>query len=222
MLFRSIPAAVIILFSLFRVNVEITMSVSILCGAAVTILFQGTAPGELLKIAVFGFFPEQKALAALLSGGGILSMAKVFAIVCLSSCYAGIFSGTGFLDGVREVLCRMSRRISPFGGILAASVLTGMISCNQTLAIMLTHQICGTVETDPERMAVHLENTAVVIAPPDPVVHRRCHPAGGGGGTLPVHPDRMLSVPATAVEPPCGPAQGAGRTADRHRPGPRA
>ncbi len=160
-----IPAAVIILFSLFRVNVEITMSVSILCGAAVTILFQGTAPGELLKIAVFGFFPEQKALAALLSGGGILSMAKVFAIVCLSSCYAGIFSGTGFLDGVREVLCRISRRISPFGGILAASVLTGMISCNQTLAIMLTHQICGTVETDPERMAVHLENTTVVIAP---------------------------------------------------------
>ena len=53
----------------------------------------------------------------------------------------------------------------PFGGIFLTSILTGMISCNQTLTIMLTHQLCGESEKDPRHMASYLENTAVVIAP---------------------------------------------------------
>ena len=40
-----------------------------------------------------------------------------------------------------------------------------MIACNQTLAIMLTQQLCGDLEADPNRVAANLENTAVVIAP---------------------------------------------------------
>ena len=39
------------------------------------------------------------------------------------------------------------------------------VSCNQTLAIMLAHQLCGDIEKDNEKMAYCLENTAVVMAP---------------------------------------------------------
>ena len=160
-----IPAAVIILFSCFKVNVKITMSISILCGMAVAFFVQGTSLSELLGIALWGYQPEQAEVAALLSGGGVRSMVKVFCIVCLSSCYSGMFNGTGLLAGFRGSLTRLGRKILPFGSILVTSILTVMVSCNQTLAIMLTQQLCMDTEPDPETMASHLENTTVVIAP---------------------------------------------------------
>lgn len=160
-----IPAAVIIVFSLFKTDVKITMIVSALCGAAVSVFIQGLTPRELLRIAVFGYHPSDSEVCALLSGGGILSMTKVFFIVCLSSSYAGMFDGTGLLDGIRQKLAAVSQKAAPFGSVLLTSIITGMISCNQTLTIMLTHQLCGSMEKDHARMASYLENTAVVIAP---------------------------------------------------------
>ena len=160
-----IPAAVIILLSCFRVNVKITMSVSILCGMVIAFFIQGVSLNSLLHMALWGYKPEDPAVAALLSGGGVQSMVKVFCIVCLSSCYSGMFNGTGLLEGFRGSLNRLSTRILPFGSILVTSILTVMVSCNQTLAIMLTQQLCMDTEPDPETMASHLENTTVVIAP---------------------------------------------------------
>ena len=160
-----IPAAVIIVLSCFRVNVKITMSTSILCGMCIAFFVQKVPLTELLTMALRGYQPSDPEVAALLSGGGIWSMAKVFCIVCLSSCYSGIFNGTGLLEGFRDSLHRLSKKILPFGSILATSILTVMVSCNQTLAIMLTQQLCLDVEPDPETMASHLENTVVVIAP---------------------------------------------------------
>ena len=160
-----IPAAVIILLSCFRMNVKITMSVSILCGMVIAFLIQKVSPVQLLEIAIWGYKPENPAVAALLSGGGVQSMVKVFCIVCLSSCYSGMFNGTGLLEGFRGSLNRLSTRILPFGSILVTSILTVMVSCNQTLAIMLTHQLCMDTEPEPDTMATHLENTVVVIAP---------------------------------------------------------
>jgi len=160
-----LPAAVIVLFSCFRVNVKITMTVSILCGLFIACFIQQISPGELLAISLRGYQPGDPQVAALLSGGGIRSMLKVFSIVCLSSCYSGMFNGTGLLEGFREGLNRLSLRILPFGSILLTAIVTVMISCNQALAIMLTHQLCVDTEPDPEIMASHLENTAVVVAP---------------------------------------------------------
>ncbi len=160
-----IPAGVIILLSCFRVNVKITMSVSILCALVVAFFVQKVSVPELVSIAFRGYAPEVPEVAALLSGGGIQSMVKVFCIVCLSSSYSGMFNGTGLLEGFRGSLNRLSKKILPFGSILLTSVITVMVSCNQTLAIMLTQQLCMDAEPDPETMASHLENTTVVIAP---------------------------------------------------------
>ena len=128
-------------------------------------LLQGAGISDLLKIAVWGYKPEDSQVAALLSGGGIQSMVKVFSIVCLSSCYSGMFNGTGLLEGFRGGLNRLSEKILPFGSILLTSIITVMISCNQALGIMLTHQLCVDTEQDPETLASHLENTVVVVAP---------------------------------------------------------
>lgn len=160
-----IPAAAIIVLSCFRVNVKINMSISILCGMAVAYFIQDVSAAELLKISLLGYQPDHAEVAVLLSGGGIRSMVKVFCIVCLSSCYSGMFNGTGLLTGFRTGLTRLSGQILPFGSILATSVLTSMVACNQALAIMLTQQLCTDTEPDPEKLASDLENTVVVIAP---------------------------------------------------------
>ncbi|MBE6969878.1 MAG: sodium:proton antiporter [Ruminococcaceae bacterium] len=160
-----IPALVIVVLALFRVKPMRTMSVSILCAALLCLLVQGMTIGEMLHAVVFGFYPEDATLAALLSGGGIVSMASVFVIVCISSTYSGMFGGTGLLDGFRSALVRLGERILPFGSIILTGLVANMIACNQTLSIMLTQQLCADVEPEREKMAVSLENTAVVFAP---------------------------------------------------------
>lgn len=160
-----IPAVVIIVFSLFKINVKITMSVSILCGVAVCVFVQHIPFAEILNMTVFGYTPEKAEVAALLSGGGMVSMARAFLIVCISACYSGMFEGTGLLCSVHDVLMIISRRLTPFGGVFVTSILSSIVSCNQTLAIMLAHQLCGDIEKDGKKMAYCLENTAVVMAP---------------------------------------------------------
>lgn len=163
--YTLVPAILMIILSLCRFNVKIIMTLSIAASAITAVFLQQVPAVCLLEIAIWGYRPEHTVLASLLSGGGILSMANVFGIVCLSSCYAGIFTGTGFLKNIQNHISKISTRITPFGGILLTSVLTGLVACNQTLTIMLTHQLCQDVEPDTEKFASHLENTAVVIAP---------------------------------------------------------
>lgn len=101
----------------------------------------------------------------MLDGGGIVSMLKPSAIVLLSSSYSGIFEGTGLLAGIKKYIQAAAKEINPFGAYILTSVFTSMISCNQALSIMLTHQLCGdTVKTKDER-ALALENSAVIISP---------------------------------------------------------
>lgn len=160
-----IPAAVIILFSLFKVNVKITMSVSIVCGMLICAFLQDIPFAEILRMTVFGYEPEAPEVASLLAGGGMVSMANAFCIVLISACYSGMFAGTGLLDSIHRILMKISRKSTSFGGVFVTSILSSLVSCNQTLAIMLAHQLCGDIEKDNEKMAYCLENTAVVMAP---------------------------------------------------------
>ncbi len=160
-----IPAAVIILFSLFKVNVKITMSISIICGMLICAFVQDIPFDEIMQMSVFGFKPTEPAVASLLAGGGMVSMANAFCIVLISACYSGMFEGTGLLHSIHDILMKLSRKLTPFGGVFVTSILSSLISCNQTLAIMLAHQLCGDIEKDNEKMAYCLENTAVVMAP---------------------------------------------------------
>ena len=138
---------------------------SILASFGVAIFIQGVTVGELIKIAVLGFYPSDAELAKLLSGGGVISMINVLAILCISSCYAGIFKATGFLNSLQNFMIRLGKKFSPFFSVVVAAIITSMITCNQTLAIMLTHQLCQKVETRAEIFAIQIENSAVVISP---------------------------------------------------------
>ena len=127
--------------------------------------YQGAAPLTLLKDAVLGFSAQSPELATMIDGGGIVSMLQVGAIVCLSSSYSGIFQRTGLLEPIRRRIEAWGAVLSPYAAVLVTSVLASAIACNQTLSIMLTHQLCGGLEKSREKLAIYLENSAVVVAP---------------------------------------------------------
>jgi len=63
------------------------------------------------------------------------------------------------------LMIRLGKKFSSFASVLVASIITSMIACNQTLAIMLTHQLCKKVEPNAEIFAIQIENSAVIISP---------------------------------------------------------
>ena len=160
-----LPALLIIVLCVFRVKVKIALILSIFASGLISIFVQNTSLAELVKLLLFGFQPQDEKLYAMMNGGGIISMLRVMAIVCLSSCYAGIFEGTGLLNGLKSGIVWLSNKLTAYGALLFSSILTSMISCNQTLSIMLTHYLCKDIIKDKEQLAVNLENTVVVIAP---------------------------------------------------------
>lgn len=141
------------------------MLASIAAAAVLCLAYQGAAPLTLLKDAVLGFSAQSPELATMIDGGGIVSMLQVGAIVCLSSSYSGIFQRTGLLEPIRRRIEAWGAVLSPYAAVLVTSVLASAIACNQTLSIMLTHQLCGGLEKSREKLAIYLENSAVVVAP---------------------------------------------------------
>lgn len=160
-----LPAIVIFALALMRIPVKYAMLASILTSLGVGFTIQHFSLTELPGLLLTGYHASAPKAASYLDGGGIFSMVKVAAIVCISSSYAGIFQGTGLLNGLKSALEKLGARITPFGAILVAAVGTSMIACNQTLAIMLTRQLGSSLEPDARHMALDLENSAVLVAP---------------------------------------------------------
>lgn len=160
-----LPAAAILLLAVLRVDVKWTMLVSIVLAAVCCLGLQGVTLPQLFPLLLLGYHSGDPGVAAMLDGGGILSMVRCAAIVCISSTYAGIFQQTGLLAGAKGAVERLSTAATPFAAILCTAGAASVVACNQTLAIMLTHQLCGELVPDRSRLALDLEDSAVVLAP---------------------------------------------------------
>lgn len=160
-----IPAIIILILSLMRVKVKIAMSASIVAAIFICIFVQDIEIAQILKVMVTGYRASDPEVGAMLNGGGIFSMLKVMGIISISSSYSGIFQKTGLLNSIKENLVKLSKKITPYGAMIVTSTIAGMIACNQTLTIMLAHQLCEDLEPDEKKLAINLANSAVVIAP---------------------------------------------------------
>ena len=159
-----LPAAAIIVLSLFRVPARFAMTVSVLLGILICLYIQGDDPQTIVRTLITGYRADDPALAAMLGGGGIVSMVRTSAIVLLSATYSGLFEGTGLLDGAKKTIARWSKKTTPFAGVAATSLFASLICFNQTLLVMLTHQLCRDTVDDDSDMALYLEDSAILIA----------------------------------------------------------
>lgn len=151
--YMVLPAVVMLVLAVLKVSVKIAMGISILLAAVFSYVFQGASALALLRAAIIGFSASDGGVGQLLNGGGVVSMLNVAAIVCLSSAYAGIFARTGLLAGVLHLTARLESRVGDFAAMLLTSIAASMVACNQTLAIMLTDQLCGVGGGDSASLA---------------------------------------------------------------------
>ena len=158
-----IPAILIIILSLLKVNVKKTMLVSIVISFIIAMFFQKESVISLINYCVYGFHHSNEKLNSMMKGGGVLSMLNVGLIVAISSSYSGIFKETKMLVILKEYLKEYSKKTSNYFIIFLSSIISGAIACNQSLGIILTHELCEELE-DKENMAIILENTIVLLA----------------------------------------------------------
>ena len=158
-----VPAILIIILSLFKVNVKKTMLVSIVISFIIAMFFQKESVTSLINYCVYGFHHSNKKLNLMMKGGGILSMLNVGLIVAISSSYSGIFKETKMLVLMKKYLKEFSEKTSNYFVIFLSSIISGAIACNQSLGIILTYELCEELE-DKQNMAIILENTIVLLA----------------------------------------------------------
>jgi len=136
-----LPAAALLLLPWLHVSAVASIAVSCVLSAGCALVVQRLPAGEVLRACVLGYRPALPALADLMSGGGLISMAGVSVIVVLSCAYSGMFSGTGLLDPVTGLVGRLADRYGLFAAHLAACLGSSALFCNQTVAIVMNAQL---------------------------------------------------------------------------------
>jgi NhaC family Na+:H+ antiporter len=166
----AIPALVIVILSLLRYNVFVSMSVSVLSGVLVAVYVQEVGILQLLNYLLTGYELESSGqFAEIISGGGILSMVSTMCILLISSGYSGIFEETGVLKDVISFLESCSRKIALYPLTLITAFFTAAFGCTQTLSIILTNQLMSGIYSkkglDNSSLALDIEDSSVVVSP---------------------------------------------------------
>ena len=158
-----IPAILIIVLSLLKINVKKTMLISIVVSFIIAMFIQKESVVSLIKYCICGYNNSNQELNLMMKGGGILSMINVGLIVGISSSYSGIFKETKMLVPLKEYLKGFSEKTSNYFVIFLSSIISGAIACNQSLGIILTNELSEEL-VDKQERAIILENTVVLLA----------------------------------------------------------
>ena len=157
-----IPAILIIILSILKINVKKTMLVSIVISFIIAMFIQRDSIVALINYSIFGYHHSNERLNLMMKGGGILSMVNVSLIVGISSSYSGIFKETKMLVSLKKYLKDFSKKTSSYFVIFLSSIISGAIACNQSLGTILTNELCGEL-VEKQKMAIILENTVILL-----------------------------------------------------------
>ena len=157
-----IPAILIIILSILKINVKKTMLVSIVISFFISIFIQKESVLSIINYCVYGYYHSNEKLNIMMKGGGILSMLNVALIVGISSSYSGIFKETKMLVSLKKHLKDFSKKTSSYFVIFLSSIILGAIACNQSLGTILTNELCGEL-VEKQKMAIILENTVILL-----------------------------------------------------------
>ena len=157
-----IPAILIVILSILKINVKKTMLVSIVISFIIAIFIQRDSIVALINYCIFGYHHPNERLNLMMKGGGILSMVNVSLIVGISSSYSGIFKETKMLVSLKKHLKDFSKKTSSYFVIFLSSIISGAIACNQSLGTILTNELCGEL-VEKQKISIILENTVILL-----------------------------------------------------------
>jgi len=164
-----LPSIIILVLSIFRVNVKISMFLSIALASVLSIYIQDYKINEVLYFILMGFHLDfANPLYLIIKGGGIISMLRPAIVVFISCSLAGIFEGTKTLQSVEKLLLKANSRSSLFLYTTIVSILTAAFGSNQSIAAVLTASLMDKAykqnSVDKYQMALDLENTGIVLS----------------------------------------------------------
>jgi len=164
-----LPALAILILAIIRVDVKISMLVSIVLAMIISYSLQHDTIQQIFTITLVGFHLDiDTPLRAILKGGGILSMWKISVIVYVSCCCSGVFAETDILQNLDEILLTAKSRSATFLMTTIVSIATAILGCSQTIAIVLTNSLMNKVYVTNKfnryQLAVDIENTCVPLS----------------------------------------------------------
>ena len=136
-----LPAIALLVLPWFKMKAIHAIAVSCVLAAVSAVFAQGMSLVEVLRVFVMGYQETDPVLGSIMSGGGLVSMVNSVCIVFLSCAYAGIFSGTGILDPLKERAGSLAHRIGRIPAQCVVGVCCGGLFCNQTVAIVMNQEI---------------------------------------------------------------------------------
>ena len=166
-----LPAVVILLLAVVRVNVKLAMLASIGTGIAIAHALQQVPLLSIVQLSLFGYQQNNPLLQSVLLGGGFLPMAKATTVVFTSTAFAGIFAGSRSLSFIHGWLkhIRTYRQLSR--ATVLISLFANLFGCTQTIGILLTEQVMRPYYEQHypnqanQQLALAIEDTATVVAP---------------------------------------------------------
>jgi len=160
------PAIILFALAIVRVDVKLSMGISIAIGCTIALWIQNYSVVQLLGFVIAGFKINQETpIQAILFGGGMLAMAKVCVVVSISTAIAGILAGTNALQSVENWLKQVRSPSNIFLGTTLVGTAAAAFGCTQTIAILLTQQLVQRNYSNSYALALDLEDTVVVLAP---------------------------------------------------------
>ena len=158
-----IPTITIIVLSIFRVNLKINLIISIAISIFFAAIFQDKSALEILNALIFGMHLDSEA-GKLINGGGYISMLKMLLVVGISSGYFGFFKNTDLLRGVKRHIKKLFIKLPDMLVMEIMSIIISAFSSNQTLSIMLTYEMARENYEDTSKLALDIENSAVMTS----------------------------------------------------------
>lgn len=156
-----IPTLSIIILAILKIDLKINMLISIVISIVFAMVLQGRSLAEVFHALIFGFHLDSPA-GKLINGGGFFSMFKMILIVGTSSGYFGFFKETNLLVGVKKFVNKIFNKLPNMVLMPLMSTIISIFSSNQTLSIMLTYEMARESYEDKEKLALDMENSAVM------------------------------------------------------------
>ena len=167
-----IPAIVIVILLLLRVNAIAALGLSSLAAGAVSMLVRGVDLASVIKVAYNGYTTsiDIGILRSILNRGGMSSMLQYVAIISFAVGLGGMLDRLGVLDNILKVI---TRRVKSDGSLIVATLLVGyvtsLISCSQPMAHVLTGKLMQPLYKErgvaPEILSRSLEDSGTLAGP---------------------------------------------------------
>ena len=167
-----IPAVLIIVLLLLKVEAIVALGISAVAAGAVSVFWQGASLQSVIQIAYSGYTTgiENGILQTILNRGGMSSMLQYVAIICFAVGMGGMLEKLGVLENILEMIVS---HIRSDGTLILATLLVGyvvsLISCSQPMAHVLTGRLMAPLFRDrkvaPEILSRCLEDAGTLAGP---------------------------------------------------------